>query len=960
MIERILGLDIGIASVGWAVVEHDSDNEENNKIVDSGVRIFTQAENPKTGEPLALPRRLARGARRTLDRKSKRMRDIKLLFRKYLDMPYRRLFGDEETIYHDKGRKEVWQLRDEVLKRKLSDDEFARVLTHIAKRRGYKSNRKSEEKKDSEGKKVLWAISQNEELLKGYETIGQAIYQSTKDGEKRRNKDDDFKFSVSREMLLAEVKLIFKKQRFYKNEKATKEFQDAYEEVFLRQLGFASVSNMVGKCTFEKKEKRAPKQSHSAEEFVTLTEIINNKMIDEDGRDVFFDEEQIENILNLCKQNKSVTFKKIRELLSIESSTLFKRVAYHDKNGEFLVPKEAEKQKLKNGFEKGFHELKKVVETSLSKLHWQTISQDRNLLNQIAEIFAHHKSDEKIKIHLEELFEKNNFLSESEKTIMIEALIENISFDKFIHLSIKAVDKINPEMKKGLTYDKACLAVGYKNIEGKKEKYLRPLNRDENNELTNPVVKRALAQTRKVVNAVIARHGQLDKVHIELTREIKKSHSDRRKVEKGQKEYQEQKEKVVKKFVERYGREPKGSELLKFRLFEEQDGYCFYHDKRMDITRLLERGYVEIDHILPFSRSLDDSMNNKILCFSKENQDKKNQTPYEYFTSIGHDWHRFEEIVKTAVRLSYGKKKRLLKKNFDENSSNDFKERNKNDTSFMSKFIKNFIENNLELTAKSKQKVFTRNGSLTSLLRHNWGVAQKNRENHYHHAQDAIVLAFATQSEVQKLSTVSAKHEGFIYEKKEDKSKKVRFEPPFKNFREAMDKSVEKIFVSYKSRKKVTGAVHKETIYSKDDNKGAFAVNGGMAENGEVKRIDVFKKEGKFHFIYLYPADFEKKELPNKTIKGKEVDDSYEFQFSIFKDELVYLKNKNNEYLGYFKSGESDGRFTIQRHFMSSTDRKVDRLTTGSLIALYKYHVTPLGEYNEIKQEKRQGTKRRK
>ncbi len=960
MIEKILGLDIGIASVGWAVVDYDSENKENNKIVESGVRIFTQAENPKTGDSLALPRRLARGARRTLRRKSKRMRDIKLLCQKHLDIPYNRLFGENETIYHDKGRKEIWQLRDEVLKRTLHDDEFARVLTHIAKRRGYKSNRKSEEKKDSEGKKVLGAISENEKLLQKYETIGQAIYQTTKEGEKRRNRDGDFKFSVSREMLLDEVKVIFEKQRFYQNDKATKAFEDTYTEIFLRQLDFASVSHMVGKCTFEKREKRAPKQSYSAEEFVTLTEIINNKMINNDGKEIGFDTQQIERILTLCRQSKTVTFKKIRHLLDIETSTLFKRVAYHDKNGEFLTPEDAEKkQKLKNAFEKGYHAIKKVVETSLSKSHWGDISQDRMMLNKIAEIFAHHKSDDKIKAYLIELFEKIDYLSADEKAIMIDALIENISFDTFIHLSIKAVDNIIPHMKQGLTYDKACLSAGYENKSGKKEKYLRALNPDENNELTNPVVKRAVAQTRKIINALISKHGQLDKIHIELTRDIKKSHQDRKKMQKGQNEYREEKEKVVAKFVERYGREPKGNELLKFRLFEEQDGYCFYHDKHIDITRLLEKGYVEIDHILPFSRSLDDSISNKILCFLQENQNKKNQTPYEYFTKMGKDWHRYEEIVKGAVRLRYSKKKKLLKKNFDENSSNEFRERNKNDTSFMSKFIKNFIENNLELRAK-KQKVFTRNGSLTSLLRHNWGIGEKNRDNHYHHAQDAIVLAFTTQSEVQKLSTISAKHEGFVYEKKEEKSKKVRFEPPMENFRQKVEESIEDIFVSYVPRKKITGAAHKETIYPKDSKKGAFPVNGGLAENGEVKRIDVFKKDGKYHFIYLYPADFEKKKLPNTTIKGKVIDESYHFQFSIFKNELLELTNKNGTYFGYFKSGESDGRFTIQRHFMSNSDRKIDRFSTGSLIALKKYHVSPLGAYTEIKNEKRLGTKRSK
>lgn len=71
MIEKILGLDIGISSLGWAVINYDKEKKENNKIIKSGVRIFTVAENPKTGESLALPRRNARGARRTIKEKHK-------------------------------------------------------------------------------------------------------------------------------------------------------------------------------------------------------------------------------------------------------------------------------------------------------------------------------------------------------------------------------------------------------------------------------------------------------------------------------------------------------------------------------------------------------------------------------------------------------------------------------------------------------------------------------------------------------------------------------------------------------------------------------------------------------------------------------------------------------------------------------------------------------------------------
>jgi CRISPR-associated endonuclease Csn1 len=307
------------------------------------------------------------------------------------------------------------------------------------------------------------------------------------------------------------------------------------------------------------------------------------------------------------------------------------------------------------------------------------------------------------------------------------------------------------------------------------------------------------------------------------------------------------------------------------------------------------------------------------------------------------------------------KKQKLLKKNFDENLAKEFRERNINDTAYMARFIKNFIEDNLELGSKEKNKVLTRSGTLTNMLRHNWHVGQKSRETNLHHAVDAIIIAFSTQSEVQKLSTLSAKREGFIYTKSEKKAGELKFKPPMESFRDEVQKSIEQIFVSFAPRRKVTGAAHKETIYSKktEKQKGNFDVNGGLAENGEVKRVDIFKKDNKYHFVYLYPSDFEKSELPSKTIKGIKIDNSFEFVFSIFKDELIELKIKGKEvFRGYFKFAEADGRFNLQKHIQSQYDKKTGRFSTGSLEYIKKFQVDVLGNISEVKKETRVGTKK--
>jgi CRISPR-associated endonuclease Csn1 len=697
---------------------------------------------------------------------------------------------------------------------------------------------------------------------------------------------------------------------------------------------------------------------------VTLTKLINTKVVLEDGSERGFTKEELEKIILLCKQSEKSSYIKIKEAIGLEKTSVLKNIEDYEidkETGEFLKNKTT---KFVSAF-KGFHELRKVVEKTLSKTHWHNISQDTKLLDELGTIFSIHKSDKKISEALDTL----NFgmLSDDETIKLKEALIASISFDQFIYLSLKALDKLLPYMREGKRYDEAVSLAGYKKETGTKQKFLRALNKQEQDQLTNPVVKRAIAQTRKVINALIREYGQFDSVHIELTREIKKSHKDRNEIKKGQEKYRLHKAETVEDFIKLFSREPKGAELLKFRLWKEQDGYCAYSgfmgEKAYIIPEKLidDVKYAEIDHILPYSRSLDDSMNNKVLCLAKENQDKKNMTPFEYFENIGRDWNSYEVYVKNMKNIRKAKRDRLLKKNFDENSEKEFRERNIRDTAYMARYIKNFIEENLELKSTGKKKVVTINGTLTNMLRHNWGVGNKSRDTHLHHAVDAILIAFATDSEVQRLSTLSAKNEGFNYTSSEAKSKKFRFSPPMENFRDEVQKSIDEIFVSNAPRRKVTGAAHKETIRSKklEKVKGSFEVNGGLAENGEVKRVDVFKKDDKYHFIYLYTGDFEKEKLPNTTIKNIDLDDTFVFQFAIFKDELIEIKQKNkDEIRGYMKFSLSDGRFAISHHLDSNFNATKNRFSTGHLEYIKKYQVDVLGNIQEVKQETRVATKK--
>ena len=556
-------------------------------------------------------------------------------------------------------------------------------------------------------------------------------------------------------------------------------------------------------------------------------------------------------------------------------------------------------------------------------------------------------------------------------------------------MSTKAIQKIIPQLEEGLDYDKACEAVGYDFkavFQGEKTLFLPPLSKQENLEMTNPVVKRAIAQMRLVYNAIARKHGIIDAVHVELTRDIKKSHEDRNKIKKAQGEFRETKEAAREQALDKLGHEPNAKELLKFRLWEEQKYHCIYSGKYIDPKTLCDNYATEVDHILPYSRSLDDSLNNKVLCLTKENQDKGNKTPFEYF---GKDesskvWQEFVVRVKNLDKRKEAKKNKLLKINFDENSENSFKDRNKNDTSYISKFVKNYIEAHVDFNkSKAKQHVFTRNGMLTTQLRFKWGVGDKNRENHLHHAEDALILAFATQSMVKKLSDVSSKREGFIYKTKEEKAKMLRFETPIEHFGEKVRENVSEIFVSHMPRRKISGAAHEATIYSaktlsvKKENgkveclKGGSVTNNvkvkhGLAKNDSMPRVDLFqnKKTKKYYLVPIYVSDFVKEKLPNTAIvQGAkpwiEMDEEYEFKFSFYKSDLIEVKTKKTktkesvQVLGYYDSTHSGtANLTIKSHNGNSEYS----LGSQNLLFIKKYQVDALGNYVEVKQEKRQGS----
>lgn len=866
------GFDIGIASVGWAVLASD-------RIVALGVRAFDKAETAKEGDSLNFVRRTARLTRRRLRRRAWRLTKLARLLRR------RGLIDSNDAFKPTRPfAQSIWQMRVDGLDRPLETEEWARVIYHVCKHRGFHWISRAEEKQaesdtKGEGGKVKQGLAGTAKLIReqGYRSAAEMILNEFP--EAQRNKQGDYGKALARTLLADELRLLFRRQRELGNPHAGNDIEaeilgpgDTRNGLFWAQkpaLAGADLLKMLGKCTFEKSEYRAPKASFTAERHVWLTRL-NNLRIYVDGVTRPLNDAERRIALPLPYQQASdLTHKQLRAALlkagCLPETFRFAAFSYAQRaDGKAKDPEAAVLVKLPAWQTLRLTLNKAGLETEWKGVAAAAIDGHPELLDAIARVLSVYKDDGEVAAELRKLD-----LPRADK--MIEALLD-IRFDKFHALSLKALRAIVPHMESGLRYDEACARAGYhhsqlhKPGEGKHD-YLPPFyeSRDKSGRMVfdsnldvprNPVVLRALNQARKVINALVREYGAPHEVHIEMARDLSRAFDERRKVEKEQTEYRERNEKDKSQFFEQFGRTPKGAEFEKFRLYREQHGKCAYSIDALDLHRLLEEGYVEIDHALPYSRSFDDSKNNKVLVLTRENRNKGNLTPYEYLDGEHESerWRNFVAFVEGNKAYRLAKRSRLLRKHFGKDEAGEFRERNLNDTRYICKFFKNFVEQHLKLAASSEAKrCVVLSGQLTSFLRARWGLLKVRADSDRHHALDAVVVAACSHAMVKRLSDYSRRRElehvragfvdmetGEIADPQAFAQLERHFPEPWPHFRhelesrlklddpallreeiarlgtytpEALD-AIKPLFVSRAPQRRNGGAAHKETIYA--------------------------------------------------------------------------------------------------------------------------------------------------
>lgn len=871
-----LGLDIGIASVGWCVLG-------TKYIVNLGVRAFDKAETAKEGDSLNLVRRTARLTRRRLQRRAWRLTKLARLLKKYGLIEDTRLFQPQNPFPHS-----LWKIRVDGLDRLLNREEWARVIYHLCKHRGFHWISRAESKQaesDSKGEsgRVKKGLAVTAALMKekNYRSAAEMVLAEYPDAQ--RNKQGDYGKALSRISLSEELALLFQKQRAFGNPFADSSLEEALlgngdrkSGLFWAQkpaLAGSDLLKMLGKCTFEKAEYRAPKASFTAERHVWLTRL-NNLRIVVDGTTRPLNDQERQLALPLpYQQSGDFTYKQLRAAL-IKAGRLPDSFRF----GGLSYPSAAQKDSGKAKDPEGatlikfpaWQELRATLKKAGLETEWEglagaAVAGQAQLLDSIAWVLSVFKDDQEVANELGKLS-----LPSAGK--MIEALLD-IRFDKFHALSLKALQKIVPQMENGLRYDEACERAGYHHslphpVGAGECQYLPPFynGRDENGRMLfneeadvprNPVVLRALNQARKVVNAIIRRYGAPHAVHIEMARDLSRPMDERTKIKREQDEYRERNEKDKAEFAAQFGilGSPRGGDFEKWRLYREQQGKCAYSIAPINIDRLLEAGYVEVDHALPYSRSFDDSKNNKVLVLAKENRDKGDRTPYEYLGGAENSprWLNFVAFVESTKAYRQAKRSRLLRKDFGASEAEEFRERNLNDTRYICRFFKNYVEHYLKLAEGSEAKrCVVLSGQLTAFLRARWGLAKVRSDSDRHHALDAAVVAACSHGMVKRLSDYARRKEldqlreglvdletGEISNPAMYKQMREHFPDPWAHFhhelearlkiddpvllREEMERlgtyssealeTLKPLFVSRAPQRRNGGAAHKDTIY---------------------------------------------------------------------------------------------------------------------------------------------------
>lgn len=871
----VLGLDIGIASVGVGIIK-----KETGEIVHSNSRLFSAATADNNVE-----RRNFRGGRRLTRRKKHRSVRLHDLF-------------EDSGLLTDFSKVSInlnpYQLRVQGLDNQLTNEELFIALKNIIKRRGISYLDDASEDSGTVSSDYGKAVEENRKLLseqtpgqiqlERFEKYGQVRGDFTveENGEKRRlinvfstsayrkeaerilRKQQEFNNKITDDFIDDYLTILTGKRKYYHgpgNKKSRTDY-GRYTTKKDSEGKYITLDNifgvLIGKCTFYPDEYRASKASYTAQEFNLLNDL-NNLTVPTETKKL--SEEQKKTIIEYAKSAKT-----------LGASTLLKYIAKMidasvDQIRGFRV--DVNNKPEMHTFEV-YRKMQSLETISVGKL-------SREVLDEVAHILTLNTEregiEEAINTKLKGTFNQDQVL----ELVQFRKNNSNLFSKGWHNFSLKLMKELIPELYETSEEQMTILTrLGKQKSKeiSKRTKYIDEKELTE--EIYNPVVAKSVRQAIKIINEATKEYGIFDNIVIEMARENNEEDAKKDYI-KRQKANQDEKNAAIEKAAFQYNGKKElpdnifqGHKELatKIRLWHQQGEKCLYTGKNIPISDLIQNQYkYEIDHILPLSLSFDDSLSNKVLVLATANQEKGQRTPFQALDSMDDAWsyHEFKSYVKDSKLLGNKKKEYLLT---EEDISkievkHKFIERNLVDTRYSSRVVLNALQDFYK-EHQFDTTISVVSGQFTSQLRRKWGL-EKSRETYHHHAVDALIIAASSQLRLWKKQNnplISYKDGQFVDQEtgeiislSDDEYKELVFKAPYDHFVDTLKskKFEDSILFSYQVDSKYNRKISDATIYAtrkakldKDKSEETYVL-------GKIK--DIYSQAGYDAFIKIYNKD---------------------------------------------------------------------------------------------------------
>ncbi|HSV73609.1 MAG TPA: HNH endonuclease domain-containing protein, partial [Chthonomonadales bacterium] len=804
--ERVLGLDLGTNSVGWALVERDDDATA-TPFLKAGVYVFPEAGELDGG--LFVSNRLKRGQKRRqriqVRRKRQRMQRVTALLVAHGLLPAdpaqrnALLSADWDPETGTRSHHPFF-LRRRGLDEALTLHEFGRCLHHIARRRGYFSTRDlmrrgledrlglarateadlrpddtegavavEDAKASKETSQLLGRLREvREQILAGTaRTIGEFCAQKLEDTQNARGvrasggrkaprspKPDPLGWRADRLLHEEEFARLWEAQAAHHPRALTSALRRALWDAIFHQRPLMSKRGLVGRCEFLPARKRMPRAALLAQRCIILQRLVNLRVRETRASAPRpLTGAEVSALADALEVKDQLGWRDVRAIAGLPNSALFTDEAPED--GAQKRPRG--KAKRTTPALRG-NQTAKAMRSALGDA-WDALAPERQ--NELVERRLHCRYVQDIVRGLRRDF---RFTDEQ-----IEAVAHAALPDGYTMHCARVWRDLEPRLRAGMSYWQACVDAGFRR-EGEStvappEKVLQRLGGLP--DLRSPVVQRAAKMAFRVINAVIDKYGKPDRIRIEMPRDVSKTNKQREEEWRRQDQNNRAREKARKR-LEQHGLlgDDKSAEtrIKKVRLWEEADCRSPYEpDVQVTLSQLIHE--YEIDHIVPRSRCWDNSWMNLTICPRGINLQKGNHTPHEWANAM--QWARIREfVVGLDMRMPSAKKERILR---EEWTQEEFTNRALSDTRYLSTVIKREV-------AKLGVPVEVSRGQLTAELRSLWKLGgclpaspverehvekwrrsgarrgPKPRFDHRHHALDAVLAALTDASTLQRMT----------------------------------------------------------------------------------------------------------------------------------------------------------------------------------------------------------------